>query len=104
MSWAVPLTRLLFSIAIVAVTCTACVAQQDSAISANISNRRHLLIVEDDANKAEQAECNAVKHLPKGSNECEYVKENCAKGANSLQHTLTLYNLLILHVFNNQIL
>lgn len=81
MSWAVPLTRLLCLTSIVALTCTACLAHQDSVISPSISTRRHLLNVQDDPNKAEQAECNAVKYLPKGSSECEYVKENCAKGA-----------------------
>ncbi|BDA43166.1 probable mitochondrial sodium/calcium exchanger protein [Coccomyxa sp. Obi] len=81
MSWAVHLTRLLCLTSIVLLTCTACLASQESKISPSISIGRFLLDVENDANKAEQASCNAVKHLPEGSSECEYVKENCAKGS-----------------------
>lgn len=85
MSWALPLTRLLFLTSIAVLTCTACLALQESVISPSISIQRDLLDVQSDLSKAEQASCNAVKHLPEGSSECEYVKENCAKGANSLQ-------------------
>lgn len=74
------LTRLLCVVTILALTTKCSSGLPDSDVTRSISFRRSLLDTQSAVNKAEEADCRAVKHLPEGQDMCKFVTENCAGG------------------------